>query len=125
LQCLNSNIKAFDILYSSSSSSGHEARPINDLVSTSRFYPSNKVKLSLCLTNHHAMKAYWGVEVWLHAFYDLGCMCRWVVNFAPRPLYLQGKSPWYALNRRLCGPQSQSGRRGEEKNSQPPSGIEP
>jgi hypothetical protein len=22
-----------------------------------------KVKLSLCLTDHHAMKAYWGVEV--------------------------------------------------------------
>jgi hypothetical protein len=22
-----------------------------------------KVKLSLCLTEHHAMKAYWGVEV--------------------------------------------------------------
>jgi hypothetical protein len=22
-----------------------------------------KVKLSLCLTKHHAMKAYWGVEV--------------------------------------------------------------
>jgi hypothetical protein len=27
-----------------------------------------KLKLSLCLTKHHAMKMYWGVEVWLHAF---------------------------------------------------------
>jgi hypothetical protein len=27
-----------------------------------------KVKLSLCLTKHHAMKTYWGVEVQLHAF---------------------------------------------------------
>jgi hypothetical protein len=27
-----------------------------------------KVKLSLRLTKHHAMKAYWGAEVWLHAF---------------------------------------------------------
>jgi hypothetical protein len=26
------------------------------------------VKLSLCLTEHNAMKAYWGVEVYLHAF---------------------------------------------------------
>jgi hypothetical protein len=27
-----------------------------------------KVKLSLCLNKHHAMKAYWGVEVERHAF---------------------------------------------------------
>jgi hypothetical protein len=31
-----------------------------------------KVNLSLCLTEHHAMKTYWGVEVWLHVFFDLG-----------------------------------------------------
>jgi hypothetical protein len=32
-----------------------------------------KVKLSLCfLTEHHAMKKYWGVEVQLHTFFDLG-----------------------------------------------------
>jgi hypothetical protein len=30
-----------------------------------------KVKLSLCLTKHDAMKAYWGVEVWLPAFLTL------------------------------------------------------
>jgi hypothetical protein len=42
-----------------------------------------------------------------------------------RPLYLQGKSPWYPLDRRLSEPQSRSGRGGEEKNSQPPPGIEP
>jgi hypothetical protein len=35
-----------------------------------------------------------------------------------RPLYPQGKSPWYLLDRRLDGPQSRSGRGGEEKNSQ-------
>jgi hypothetical protein len=29
-----------------------------------------KVKLSLCLTKHHAMKTYWGVEVQLHAFFS-------------------------------------------------------
>jgi hypothetical protein len=27
-----------------------------------------KVKLPLCLTKHHSMKTYWGVEVLLHAF---------------------------------------------------------
>jgi hypothetical protein len=36
----------------------------------------------------------------------------------------QGKSPWYPLDRRLGGPQSRSGRGGEEKNSQPPPEIE-
>jgi hypothetical protein len=30
-----------------------------------------KVKLSLCLTKHHAMKMYWGVEVQLHGFLTL------------------------------------------------------
>jgi len=42
----------------------------------------------------------------------------------PRPLYPQGKSTWYSLTRRLAGPQSCSGCGGEEKNSQPPPGIE-
>jgi hypothetical protein len=37
----------------------------------------------------------------------------------------QGKGPWYPLDRRLGGPQSRSGRGGEEKNSQPQPGIEP
>jgi hypothetical protein len=37
-----------------------------------------------------------------------------VVSFTPRPLYPQGKSPRYPLYRRLGGPQSQSGRRGEK-----------
>jgi hypothetical protein len=48
-----------------------------------------------------------------------------VVSFTPRPLYPQGKSPRYPLDRRLGGPQSRSGYGVEEKNSQPPPGIEP
>jgi len=36
-----------------------------------------------------------------------------------------GKEPGYPLNRRLGGFQSQSGGGGEEKNSQPLSGLEP
>jgi hypothetical protein len=43
----------------------------------------------------------------------------------PRPLYPQGKSPWYSLDRRLGATQSRSGRGGEEKNSQPLPGLEP
>jgi hypothetical protein len=48
-----------------------------------------------------------------------------VVSLTPRPLNTQGNSPRYPLDRRLGGPQSRSGRGGEEKNSQPPPGIEP
>jgi hypothetical protein len=69
------------------------------------------------LTEHHAMKAYWGVEVQLHAFSDLGTRRSWVVSFTSLPLCSQGKSPWYSLDRRLGEPQSHSGCGGEEKNS--------
>jgi hypothetical protein len=31
-----------------------------------------------------------------------------VVSFTPRPLYSQGNSPWYPLDRSLGGPQSRS-----------------
>jgi hypothetical protein len=63
---------------------------------------------------------------WMYnSFFDLSTRWRWVVNFTSRPLYPQGKSPWYPLNRRLGGPQSRSGSVDEEKNSQPQSWIEP
>jgi hypothetical protein len=53
-----------------------------------------KGKLPLCfLTEHHAMKVYWGAELLLHAFFVLGARWRWVVSITPRPLYPQGKSP--------------------------------
>jgi hypothetical protein len=48
-----------------------------------------------------------------------------VVSFTPRPLYPQGKNPWYPLDRRLGRPQSRSERGGEEKNSQPLPGFKP
>jgi hypothetical protein len=47
---------------------------------------------------------------------DLDTRWRWVARFAPRPLYSQGKSPRYPLDRRLGGPQSQPGRCIEETN---------
>jgi hypothetical protein len=47
-----------------------------------------------------------------------------VVSFTIRPLYPQAKSPLYPLDRMLGWFQSRSGRGGEEKNSQPPPGIE-
>jgi hypothetical protein len=47
---------------------------------------------------------------------NLGTNWRWVVSFTPWPLYPEGKSPCYPLNRRLDGPQNRPGWRGEEKN---------
>jgi len=47
------------------------------------------------------------------------------VRFMPQPLYPQGKSPWYPLDRRMEGPQSQSGHGGEGRNFQPLPGIKP
>jgi hypothetical protein len=44
---------------------------------------------------------------------------------APAALLPGKENPWYPLDRRLGGPQSRSGNGGEEKNSQPPLGIEP
>jgi hypothetical protein len=71
------------------------------------------------------MKAIWGVEVYLHSFFDLGTRWRWVVSFTSRPIYPQEKSACYPLDRRLGGPQSRSGRGAEEKNPQPLPGLEP
>jgi hypothetical protein len=50
---------------------------------------------------------------------------RWMFSFIARPLYPQGKSLWYQLDRRLDGYQNRSGRGGEQKNSQPSPGMEP
>jgi hypothetical protein len=45
--------------------------------------------------------------------------------FTPPPLYTQGKSSQYPLDRKLSGPQSRSGHGGEEKNYQPLPGLKP
>jgi hypothetical protein len=73
---------------------------------------SLKVKLSLCFNwapRHESVLGEWR--------YSFG---------HSRPLYRQGKSSQYTLDRRLGGPQSRSGHSGgEEKNSQPLSELEP
>jgi hypothetical protein len=77
-----------------------------------------KVELFLRLTKHHAMKTYWGVEIGLHAFWTSALDGdEWSASQPGR--LTPGK------DRRLGGPQSRSGHGGEEKNSQPPPGIEP
>jgi hypothetical protein len=82
------------------------------------------VKLILCLTKHRSMKPYWAES--RHTSHTLGpgTRWRWVVSLTPRPLYPQGKSTCYPLNRRVSGGQSRSGRGGEEKNFQTMPGIE-
>jgi hypothetical protein len=71
------------------------------------------------------MKTYWGNDGIALRILDLGTRWRLVVSFTPRQLYSQRKSLRYPLDRRLGGPQTSSGSGGEEKNSQPPPGIEP
>jgi hypothetical protein len=81
-----------------------------------------KVKLSLCLTKHHSMKTYWGSGDISSRILDLGTRWRWVFSFTPRPLYLQGKSPWYPLDRRLGGIQSPVWRRWSREKFPAPAG---
>jgi hypothetical protein len=50
---------------------------------------------------------------------NLGTTCSWVVTFTAWQLYPRVKTPLYPLDRRLCRPQSRSGRCSEEKNFDP------
>jgi hypothetical protein len=54
-------------------------------------------------TEHHAIMVYGGGGI-APRILDLGTRWKWVVSFTPRPLYPQGKSSWYSLDRRLDGP---------------------
>jgi hypothetical protein len=63
------------------------------------------VKLSLCLIKHYAIKLYGGSGSLAPLFLALGGG-EWSINFTPWPLYPQGKSPWYPLDRKPGGPQS-------------------
>jgi hypothetical protein len=77
---------------------------------------NKKVKLSLCSTNQAPRhEGVWGSGCIDPHFLHLGTSWRWVVNFTHRPLYPRRKSPRYPLERRFGGPQSRSGRSGEEK----------
>jgi len=48
-----------------------------------------------------------------------------MISFTPCPIYLQGKSLLYPLDKRLVGAQSRSEREGEEKESFTLPGVEP
>jgi hypothetical protein len=85
----------------------------------------DKVKLSQCCNWSPRHEGVLGVGGVAQHILDFGTTWWWVVSFTPRPLYPQVESPWYPLDRRLVGPQSQAGRGGEEENSQPLPGLEP
>jgi hypothetical protein len=71
------------------------------------------------------MKTDWGSGDTAPCILDFGTRWRQVDSFIPRSLYLQGKSPWYPLDRRLGVPQNQSRHGGDEKHSQLLLGIKP
>jgi len=55
------------------------------------------------------MKTYWVSGGIAPRILDLGSRWRRAVNFTPRTLYLQGRRPWYPLDKRLGRPQNRSG----------------
>jgi hypothetical protein len=72
------------------------------------------------LTEHHTMKAYWGWKYSsAHSLTSEVDGGEWLAS------RLSSFTSWYPLDRRLGGPQSRSGRGGEEKNSHLPPAIEP
>jgi hypothetical protein len=86
-----------------------------------------KVKLSLCFFNwiphHKRVLGEWKYSS-THSLISALDGGEWSAS-RPGRFTPQGKSLSYPFDRRLGGPQSRSGRGGEEKNSQPPPGIEP
>jgi len=65
------------------------------------------------------MKTGGGMEVLTPRILNLDTRWRWELSFTPRSLYLRGKGSRYALDRRMDGAQSRSGRGGVEKKSLP------
>jgi hypothetical protein len=59
-----------------------------------------EVKLSRCLTKHHAIKEYWGSGDIAPRIFDLGTRWRRVVSFTPRPLYPHGNNLPYPVGSR-------------------------
>jgi hypothetical protein len=70
-----------------------------------------KVKLSSTTPRRHI-----GEWSYSSTILDFGSRWKKVVSFTPLLLYPRRKSLRYPFDKRLGGPQSRSGRRGEEKN---------
>jgi hypothetical protein len=61
------------------------------------------------------MKAYGGLDVEIHIFLTSALAGAELSASRPGRFTLGERAPWYPLDRRLSGPQSRSGRRGDEK----------
>jgi hypothetical protein len=79
-----------------------------------------KVKLCPCFNwtpRHEGMLGEWRYSS-THSLTSVLDGCEWSAS-RPGRFTHRKNSPWYPLDRRLGGPQSQSGRGGEEKKSHP------
>jgi hypothetical protein len=75
----------------------NQVRNSRNVVGAGNWNTTFRVK-SLCLTKHHTVETYGGMEVQLHSFLTSGARFSSVVSFTPLPLYLGGgggKSPQY------------------------------
>jgi hypothetical protein len=73
-------------------------------------------------SRHEGVLGEWGIApiiLWPRYLMEVSGQLHTPVALSPGK-----KNPWYRLDRRLGGPQSRSGRGGEEINSQPPPEIE-
>jgi hypothetical protein len=73
------------------------------------------LKLSLCFSFNCALphEGVLGSGNTAPSILDIGTRWSWVDSFTPRPVYSQGKTPRYPLDKSLGGPQSRSRRGGE------------
>jgi len=62
-----------------------------------------KVKLSLCLTKHHAMKTYWSSGGRAPRILHFGTRRKKMISFTLWPLHCRGKSPRHPPVRWLIG----------------------
>jgi hypothetical protein len=83
-----------------------------------KVYVKVKLKLFLCLIKHCAMKAYGEMYVQINILSS--ALVVGVISFTPLPLY-----PRYLLDRWLSGPQSRTGRGGEDKILDPTGTLTP
>jgi hypothetical protein len=81
------------------------------------YYYFMRKKLSLCLTNHHALKTYKGVEVWIHIFLTSTLHVVSGHVHTPGPLSPRKKLPAVIIGYEAAWTQSQPECDGEEKSS--------
>jgi hypothetical protein len=102
-------------------------RPLDVALSDSLTASLNNERGQVPVLNYLSIMPWRRLGEWRYSSFILDLCSRWrrVVSFTLRPLYSQGYSPWYPLNRKLGEPQSRSGHCVVQKNVWPLPGIEP